>query len=44
MKFLDIFIEKDEPKGNSICFLGITSGTTGDPKIAMLNHINLIAG
>jgi len=25
-------------------FLGVTSGTTGEPKAAMLTHINFISG
>ena len=35
---------KSEPNGDSILLLGITSGTTGDPKIAMLSHLNFISG
>lgn len=37
-------IPKDEPTGDSILMLGITSGTTGEPKIAMLSHVNFISG
>ena len=41
-KMLDV--EKDEPKANSILILGVTSGTTGEPKAAMLTHLNFISG
>lgn len=34
----------DEPTSNSILILGITSGTTGEPKAAMLTHLNFISG
>ena len=44
LKLIDIFIEKNEPKGNTIFFLGVTSGTTGKPKIAMLSHLNILCG
>jgi long-chain acyl-CoA synthetase len=36
--------KKDEPNSDSILFLGVTSGTTGEPKLAMLSHLNFIAG
>lgn len=29
---------------STIFYLGITSGTTGEPKIAMLSHLNFISG
>ena len=35
---------KNEPSPDTILILGITSGTTGEPKIAMLSHINFISG
>lgn len=41
-KMLDV--EKDEPKASSILMLGVTSGTTGEPKAAMLTHLNFISG
>ena len=41
---IDISFEKEEPTGNSIFFLGITSGTTGAPKISMLSHLNIVCG
>ena len=41
-KMLDV--EKDEPKSSSILILGVTSGTTGEPKAAMLTHLNFISG
>ena len=44
IKLLDVFVKKDEPNGNSIFFLGITSGTTGNPKIEMLSHLNILCG
>jgi long-subunit acyl-CoA synthetase (AMP-forming) len=37
-------INKEEPGPDSILFLGVTSGTTGEPKAAMLTHLNLISG
>jgi len=37
-------VQKDEPLFNTIFYLGITSGTTGEPKIAMLSHLNFISG
>ena len=37
-------IQRDEPQADSVLLLGITSGTTGDPKMAMLTHRNLISG
>lgn len=37
-------IEKDEPKTDTIFYLGVTSGTTGDPKLVMLTHKNFISG
>lgn len=41
-KILDY--KKDEPNQDSILFLGVTSGTTGEPKLAMLSHMNFISG
>ena len=35
---------REEPKGDSVLVLGITSGTTGQPKLAMLTHVNFISG
>lgn len=35
---------KDEPTSESILLLGVTSGTTGEPKLAMLSHMNVISG
>jgi len=35
---------KQEPKRDTILILGITSGTTGEPKLAMLSHLNFISG
>ena len=37
-------VEKQEPKPDDILFLGVTSGTTGEPKAAMLTHLNFISG
>ena len=37
-------VEKQEPKADDILFLGVTSGTTGEPKAAMLSHLNFISG
>ena len=39
-----IDVTKEEPKYDSILMLGVTSGTTGDPKFAMLTHMNFISG
>jgi long-subunit acyl-CoA synthetase (AMP-forming) len=36
--------EKEEPNADSLLILGVTSGTTGEPKFAMLTHINCISG
>ena len=33
-----------EPSPDSIMILGVTSGTTGEPKAAMLTHLNFISG
>ena len=41
-KSLDI--QKQEPKPNSVFFLGVTSGTTKEPKLVMLTHTNFISG
>lgn len=35
---------KEEPNRDSILIIGITSGTTGEPKLAMLSHLNFISG
>jgi long-chain acyl-CoA synthetase len=35
---------KQEPNPDSILILGVTSGTTGEPKQAMLTHLNFISG
>lgn len=35
---------KQEPTCDSILILGVTSGTTGEPKLAMLSHLNFISG
>ena len=37
-------VEKEEPNADTLLILGVTSGTTGEPKIAMLTHINFISG
>lgn len=37
-------IQKQEPKSNSVFFIGITSGTTKKPKLVMLTHKNFISG
>ena len=37
-------IDRDEPGYNSVFLLGITSGTTQEPKITMLTHKNFISG
>jgi len=42
LKILEV--PKDEPNAENVMFLGVTSGTTGDAKIAMLTHKNLISG
>ena len=36
--------DKQEPKSDSVLLLGVTSGTTGEPKAAMLTHLNFISG
>lgn len=35
---------KTEPKKDDVLMLGVTSGTTGEPKYAMLTHLNFISG
>ncbi|DAZ93918.1 TPA: hypothetical protein N0F65_010120 [Lagenidium giganteum] len=37
-------VPADAPKPDDLCTICYTSGTTGDPKGAMLTHANLIAG
>ena len=37
-------IKREEPEGDSILLLGVTSGTTAEPKCAMLTHVNFISG
>jgi long-subunit acyl-CoA synthetase (AMP-forming) len=37
-------VAKDEPKFDSVLILGVTSGTSGEPKPAMLTHLNFISG
>lgn len=37
-------IQQQEPTKDTILMLGITSGTTGHPKCAMLTHLNFICG
>jgi long-chain acyl-CoA synthetase len=41
-KSLDV--QKQEPKPNSVFFIGVTSGTTKEPKLVMLTHTNFISG
>lgn len=41
-KLTDIL--REEPTADSIFFLGVTSGTTGEPKMAMLTHKNMVSG
>lgn len=35
---------RQEPSPDSILIVGVTSGTTGEPKVAMLSHLNFISG
>lgn len=35
---------KQEPNRHSVVILGVSSGTTGEPKLAMLTHLNFISG
>lgn len=35
---------RQEPVKDTVLLIGITSGTTGEPKMAMLTHINFISG
>lgn len=35
---------KQEPVKDSVFMIGVTSGTTGEPKLAMLSHLNFISG
>ena len=37
-------LKREEPRQDSIIMLGVTSGTTGEPKSAMLTHMNFISG
>lgn len=41
-KILDM--PKEEPTCDTVLILGTTSGTTGEPKQAMLTHLNFISG
>jgi long-subunit acyl-CoA synthetase (AMP-forming) len=42
MRYPDVI--KEEPNFDTIVLLGITSGTTGEPKMAMLSHMNFLSG
>jgi long-chain acyl-CoA synthetase len=35
---------RQEPNAHDILMLGVTSGTTGEPKCALLSHLNFISG
>ena len=35
---------KEEPNKDTVLMIGVTSGTTGEPKLAMLTHLNFISG
>lgn len=35
---------KQEPNKDTIFYIGVTSGTTGEPKMVMLSHLNFISG
>lgn len=37
-------IQREEPSDETIIFLGVTSGTTGNPKMAMLTNLNFVSG